>query len=116
VVLDSQFDRAILQRLHALHVSLAELIALGLETAADSLDSLGVPEVIVTLGERGSVVWANGRAEAVPAERIPGADPTGAGDAFTAAYLASRGAGGEPVDAARAAAAAVSDLLRKQIS
>jgi sugar/nucleoside kinase (ribokinase family) len=39
-------------------------------------------------------------------------DPTGAGDAFTAAYLACRRRDHAPAAAARRAAAVVSDLLQ----
>ena len=66
-----------------------------------------VPEVIVTHGARGATV--NGvLVAAEPVDR----DPTGAGDMFGAAYLVSRSEGANPVDAARRAAAVVSELLR----
>ena len=114
VTLDDSFDRGLLVDVSALHISQAELAALGLSTTAASLATLGVPEIIVTLGERGSVIWADGRAEAVPAEPVSGADPTGAGDAFTALYLAARSTGGAPVDAAREAMAAVRVMLEER--
>ena len=49
--------------------------------------------------------------EHVPARPIdPGVDPTGAGDAFGAAYLVARADGGGPVGAARRACALAADL------
>jgi sugar/nucleoside kinase (ribokinase family) len=115
VRLDAHFDRADLSWVSALHLSEVEAQALRLGQDAKSLGSLGVPEVIVTFGERGSLVCHDGRATAVAAEPVAGADPTGAGDAFTAAYLAGRCQGGEPVEAAEAATAVVRELLLRQL-
>jgi len=87
------------------------------ETLAGSIDptdirALGVQEVIVTLGSRGSLIVTANAAEAVPTDEIGRPiDPTGAGDAYSAAYLFARSAGGEPLDAARAATKAVTELL-----
>jgi 2-dehydro-3-deoxygluconokinase len=69
-----------------------------------------VPEVVVTLGSRGSIVFADGLAEHVPARPVAG-DPTGAGDSFAAVYLAARAGGAPPVAAARRATSVVADLL-----
>jgi sugar/nucleoside kinase (ribokinase family) len=79
--------------------------------------ALGVPEIVVTFGSEGSLVFAEGRLERVPA-RATGVevDPTGAGDAFTAAYLVSRSAGYAPVPAAGRASAIVADLLARRLS
>ena len=63
------------------------------------LSDLGVPEVVVTLGSRGAIVVAEGRLVHVPAEPVD-ADPTGAGDAFAAAYVVERSQGQEPRRAA----------------
>ena len=71
----------------------------------------GVPEVVVTLGSRGSLVYAKGRLERVEARPVEGGDPTGAGDAFAVAYLASRTAGHAATAAARRASAVVAALL-----
>jgi 2-dehydro-3-deoxygluconokinase len=79
---------------------------------AGALERLGVPEVVVTLGSRGALVLDRGRLEHVPGRPVePSGDPTGAGDAFGAAYLAARAAGSEPVGAARQACGLVADLL-----
>jgi len=71
-----------------------------------------VAEVVVTLGSRGSLVLARGRLERVTARPLKGrVDPTGAGDAFAAAYLAGRAGGQSPVASARRATALVGGLL-----
>ena len=42
-----------------------------------------MPEIVVTFGSEGSLVFAEGRLERVPARPVGGeVDPTGAGDAF----------------------------------
>jgi sugar/nucleoside kinase (ribokinase family) len=88
----------------------ARVLVGGPDEAA--LRSLGVPEVVVTLGSRGSLVLAEGRLERVAARPVDGkVDPTGAGDAFAAAYLVSRASGHAPAAAARRATAVVAGLL-----
>lgn len=111
VVPDGQFDRAMLEHLSVLHLSENEARVLGLELDARALATLRVPEVVVTLGERGSAVLAEGSLELVAARPVAGADPTGAGDAFMTAYLARRRAGDPPDAAARCATAVVRELL-----
>ena len=111
VVPDADFDPAVLEHISAVHLSENEARVMGLELEPASLAGLGVPEVIVTLGERGAIVFDCGELHAVPADPVPGADPTGAGDSFMTAYLARRRAGIPPGDAARSAAAVVRGLL-----
>ena len=48
----------------------------------------------------------------VPVEIVATADPTGAGDAFGLGYAAARADGSPPADAARVAAALVTQFLR----
>ena len=77
-----------------------------------SLQTLGVPEVLLTLGSQGAWVITPESAEHVPAVPVEGAvDPTGAGDTYSVTYLVQRVAGAEPVEAARVAAATVSAFL-----
>ncbi len=77
-----------------------------------SLRSLGVPEVILTLGSHGSYVITPHALERVPAEVVSDSvDPTGAGDTFSATYLTRRSAGANPVEAARAATDTVAEFL-----
>jgi sugar/nucleoside kinase (ribokinase family) len=78
----------------------------------ERLETLGVPEVILTLGSRGAWIVTPQLVEHVPAVPVEGAvDPTGAGDSYSVTYLVRRAAGAEPVEAARAAAEAVSTFL-----
>jgi gamma-glutamyltranspeptidase/glutathione hydrolase len=60
----------------------------GLHPVSSAFARLGVPEVVVTLGARGSLVYAGGRTEEVPARPVAeDVDPTGAGDAFAGGLL-----------------------------
>jgi sugar/nucleoside kinase (ribokinase family) len=111
VVHDAGFDRELLAHVSVLHLSEDEAGALGLELDGTSLGSLGVPEVVVTLGERGSVVWTGKALETIPASPVADADPTGAGDAFMTVYLARRRSGDPPAAAARRATTVVQELL-----
>jgi sugar/nucleoside kinase (ribokinase family) len=102
--LDAEFDPAVLDHVQILKLAEEEADVVG------AIDKLGVPEVLVTHGHHGSTVYANGRVEKVGAWPIA-ADPTGSGDAFSAAYLAGRSRGLAPVSAARRATALVAALL-----
>ncbi len=103
--LDDDFDRDVLRHVWVLKLAEEEAEVVGDPRA------LGVREVVVTHGARGSTVHVGGRSEFVPAHRID-ADPTGAGDAFATAYVVARGAGFAPVGAARRATSLVAALLR----
>ena len=108
---DADFDAAVLEHVSVLKLSEfeAELLG-GLEEA--SLRRLGVPEIVVTLGSRGALVLDRNGVEHVLTRPVdPADDPTGAGDAFGAAYLAARADGNGPAGAARRAAGLVADLL-----
>ena len=112
LVLDADFDRAVLGHVDVLKLAEEEARTLVGSLDEDALGSLGVAEVVVTLGARGSLVYADGRVHPVPARAASGpVDPTGAGDAFAAAYLASRSVGHAPVPSARRATALVQGLL-----
>lgn len=112
LVLDAEFDPAVLRHVHVLKLAEEEAEALG-ALDEDGLRRLAVPEIVVTLGSRGSLVWTRGRLEAVPAQIVRRvADPTGAGDAFAVAYLAARGRGYAPAAAARRASLIVATLLK----
>jgi sugar/nucleoside kinase (ribokinase family) len=103
--LDADFDAELLRHVSMLKLAEEEAVVVG------DLGALGVAEIIVTLGSRGSIVYANGRETRVPAWPLP-RDPTGAGDAFSAAYLYSRAGGESPAAAARRATAVVGATLR----
>jgi sugar/nucleoside kinase (ribokinase family) len=112
LVLDGEIDRDALRHVTMLKLAEEEALVLVGSVEPDALRGLGVAEVLVTFGSRGSLVVAGARAERVsvrPLERT--VDPTGAGDAFCAAYLDSRAAGHGPVSAARRASVLVTGLL-----
>ena len=114
--LDARYDPEVLRQVTVLKLAEDEARTLVGEPTEDALRALGVPEILVTLGSRGSLVLAEGRLEAVPARALDGeVDPTGAGDAFSAAYLVSRASGHAPVAAARRATALVAGLLGRRL-
>lgn len=115
--LDADFDPKLLLSVTVLKLAQEEARVLLGDVDERSLQTLGVPEVVVTRGERGSIVLAGGRLTEVPARPVAGVtDPTGAGDAFAAAYIASRSGGQHPVAAARRATALVGDMLAGSIA
>ena len=111
LVLDAEYDPDVLRHVGLLKLARDELDALGLELTDTSLGSLGVREVLVTLGRAGAVVFSEGLAEHVPTIPLQGIDPTGAGDSWTTAYLCYRRQRHAPVSAARLANGAVGALL-----
>jgi sugar/nucleoside kinase (ribokinase family) len=114
--LDADYDPEVLRHVSVLKLAQEEARVLVGEPTKDGLRSLGVPEVIVTLGSRGSLVLAEGRLEQVAAVQVAGEiDPTGAGDAFAGAYLVSRQGGHAPVAAARRATAVVAGMLEGRL-
>ena len=104
--LDDDFDRDLLRHVWVLKLADEEAEVLG-----DS-GALGVREVVVTHGSRGSTVYCRrARARTSLPAPFPG-DPTGAGDAFATAYVVARNAGFAPAGAARRATAVVASLHR----
>ena len=80
--------------------------------AAKALAGQGPREVVITLGDAGSVVFADGLATrflSIPARRA--VDPTGCGDTYLAAYVALRLEEATPAAAAEFATAAASIKL-----
>ena len=113
---DAAFDPAVLEPVTALKLSEHEAgIVAGGDFDRTTAEQLGVPEVLLTLGSRGAVVFADGRETHVAdAEPVPGVHTTGAGDTFMVAYAVARIEGVDPVDAARAATRLVGELLRER--
>jgi sugar/nucleoside kinase (ribokinase family) len=109
VELDGDYDPAVLRHVDVLKLAEEEAAALDLSYDEGSLGSLGVREVVVTLGRRGCVVYAEGIAEHVPTR------PTGAGDEFMAAYLSYRRRRHGPPSAARLASDVVHRLLGSRL-
>ncbi len=110
LVLDADFDPALLHHVSMLKLAEEEAQAILGGGDLEELRELGVPEVVVTFGAGGSLVLTRDAAVRVAARAIRG-DPTGAGDAFSVAYLSARAGGHRPISAARRASALVSALL-----
>ncbi|MFC7326492.1 ribokinase [Marinactinospora rubrisoli] len=73
-----------------------------------------VPEVVVTLGEAGSLYGARGSAPVrVPARQVATVDTTAAGDTFCGAFAVARAEGRDPEQASRFAAAAASLAVQR---
>jgi sugar/nucleoside kinase (ribokinase family) len=108
LVLDADFDPAVLRHLTALKLNEEEVAALGGE---EEVIKLGVPELLLTHGSTGALLISRGVRERIPVRRIDTDDPTGAGDAFLAAYAWARAAGHRPVSAGRHAATTAARVL-----
>ena len=109
---DADYDPQLLEHVSILKLSEPEarLLLGGIDER--SLRLLEVPEVVVTLGSRGAIVFVDGLADRIPARPAPeGAELTGSGDAFAAVYLAARAGGHAPVAAGHRATAVAADLL-----
>jgi sugar/nucleoside kinase (ribokinase family) len=108
LVLDDDFDPDALRCVTALKLNEEEVEALGGE---ERVSALGVPELLLTHGSTGALVIARGIRERIPVRRIETDDPTGAGDAFLAAYVWARASGHRPTSAARHAATTAARVL-----
>lgn len=56
-----------------------------IEAAMSKLNEMGVKDVILTLGSKGSAIWNGKNAEIVPAQKVKAVDTTAAGDTFCGA-------------------------------
>jgi sugar/nucleoside kinase (ribokinase family) len=110
LALDGDFDPVVLRHVSILKLAEEEAQAILGNGKLEELRALGVPEVVVTFGAGGSLVLTRDAAVRVVARPTRG-DPTGAGDAFSTAYLCARAGGHGPISAARRASALVSALL-----
>ena len=109
---DADVDRALLRDLTVLKLNEEEATTLAGGLEREHLATLGVPEVVLTLGSRGARVVAGGEMTAVaPRAADRPVDPTGAGDAFSLVYVDGRAAGLDPVAAAERAARVVTELI-----
>jgi sugar/nucleoside kinase (ribokinase family) len=117
LALDGDFDRELLRPVSVLKLAEEEAAAVLGEVNAESLAGLGVPEVIVTRGSRGALIWAAGELTDIAAKpRVDNAAATGAGDAFAAIYIAARSRGRSPSVAARRAAVFVGAMLSRRLA
>lgn len=116
LVTDASFDPALLASVQALKLAEDEaaIVAGGRFDETDAA-ALGVPEVLLTLGSEGSVVYTNATAVRVPAAwPVLGVQTTGAGDVFMVGYGAARIRGADPVEAARSASELVARMLEER--
>lgn len=74
----------------------------------------GASEVVVKLGSSGCRVYADGRRETVAAQAVRAIDTTGAGDAFNAAYIASRNRGHPATVAAKFANVVAAQVVQQK--
>jgi sugar/nucleoside kinase (ribokinase family) len=110
---DADFDPAVLASVTTIKLSEEEarMVARG-PFDRSSAAALGVPEVLLTLGSHGAVVFTDGGDTFVPAAwPVLGVQTTGAGDAFMVGYATSRADGHDPVQAARDASRLVAEML-----
>ncbi len=114
LVLDGDFDRALLRHVSILKLAEEEAQAILGHSELEELRGLGVSEVVVTFGIGGSLVLTRDASVRVTARPARG-DPTGAGDAFSVAYLSARAGGHRPISAARRASALVTALLSNSL-
>ena len=114
---DPALDSALLRHVSFLKLAEEEATAILPAVTEAAVFALGVPEVVVTLGSRGSVVYADGASTPVPCRPILDVDLTGCGDVFGVGYVAARSDGLGPASAARRATALVALLLtnRKRV-
>jgi sugar/nucleoside kinase (ribokinase family) len=111
---DAEYDPEVLEHLTVLKLAEEEAAVLVGNVDERSIATLGVPEVLVTYGLHGSLVFAEGRCAEVRAHPVYDVEPTGAGDAYAAGYIAARNVGLAPSAAARRATALVARLLSER--
>lgn len=82
------------------------------EATIERLQAFGVAEIAVKNGPNAALIAAGAERSSVPVpEVVAPVDPTAAGDAFNAGYLAARLSGSAPADAAMAAHALAREVI-----
>ena len=76
------------------------------ETAGKKLVAQGVPVLIVTMGERGALLFNQGKTMLIPARQVKAVDTTAAGDAFIGGFASALVKGQALEDAVRFGCAA----------
>ena len=116
LVTDADFDRGVLASVTTLKLSEEEArIVAGGSFDRASAAALGIPEVLLTLGSHGAVLFTAAGDTFVPAAwPVLGVQTTGAGDAFMVAFATSRAAGLDAVAAATRASRAVAEMLEER--
>jgi sugar/nucleoside kinase (ribokinase family) len=114
---DRQFPADLLTHLDILKLAEEEAVIVADGTFnASTAQRLGVPEILVTYGSEGCDIYIEGTVVRVPAAwRVLGVQTTGAGDMFTACYVAHRAVGVDPRRAAELASELVARELDKRV-
>ena len=114
LISDGSFDRRILGHITALKLNDEEAVALCGGIDEESLRSLGIPEIVLTLGSEGALIISGEVATRVDAVPVDGAiDPTGAGDSFLLSYAVARQGGNGPYEAGLIASRFVSTIIAR---
>jgi len=114
LVSDGTVDRAVLGHITALKLNDEEAEQLCGGTDEAALRTLGIPEIVLTLGSEGALIISGAVAAHVDAVPIDGpVDPTGAGDSFLLSYAVARQRGLEPHEAGAVASRFVSTIIAR---
>jgi sugar/nucleoside kinase (ribokinase family) len=114
LVSDGGVDPAVLAHITALKLNDEEAELLCGGTDEGSLRSLGIPEIVLTLGSEGALIISGDVTTRVDAVPVDGpVDPTGAGDSFLLSYAAARERGVGPHEAGLIASRFVSTIIAR---
>jgi len=114
LVSDGGVDREVLQHITALKLNDEEAELLCGGTDEEALRTLGIPEVVLTLGSDGALIVSGNTSTRVDAVPVEGdVDPTGAGDSFLLSYLHARQGGASPHEAGQRASRFVSTIIAR---
>jgi len=112
LVRDADFEPETLAPVTALKLSEEEArIVAGRRFDGEAAAALGVPEILVTIGSDGVIVFAGDEEARVPTRPVPGVHTTGAGDTFMVGYASARSMGRGPVESATLACDLVTEVL-----
>lgn len=115
--LEGPLDRDTLSSVSVLKLGEEEADTLIGGIDAQAARATGVPVVVVTRGEQGAIVLADGQATEIRVEPVLGlADTVGAGDSFLALMAAAAEDGADPIAATRRACDSVAELLRTRLA
>ena len=114
LISDGSLDRRILRHITALKLNDEEAVELCGGIDEESLRSLGIPEIVLTLGSEGALIISGEVTTRVAAVPVEGpVDPTGAGDSFLLSYAVARQGGKAPNEAGLIASRFVSTIIAR---
>jgi ribokinase len=70
------------------------------KVACDAFHQMGIPSVVITMGDKGVFVSEAGKQSMVPARKVQVVDTTGAGDAFNGGFITALAEGRDLIEAA----------------